>query len=65
VYESVLSPLNPQTTNGVGGGLQHGIQSHIDLELYQRQQPGEEQLYNDSPCKELNDNLIQALLKSP
>ena len=63
MYESVLSPVNPQTITV--GGLQHGIQSHIDLELYQRQQPGEEQLYNDSPCKDLNENLIKALLKSP
>ena len=58
VYESVLSPLNPT------GGL-NGIQSHIDLELYHRAQPGEEQLYNDSPCKDLSDNLLKALLKSP
>ena len=36
VYESVLSPVNPQTTAGGGGGLQNGIQSQIDLELYQR-----------------------------
>jgi hypothetical protein len=33
--------------------------------MYQKQQPGEEELYNDSPCKDLNDNLIKALMKSP